>query len=50
VSPRLRALLQDLALASGTVVVFLLLLEGAFRLAGDRLRPELASRRIFDGR
>ncbi|MFN8095037.1 MAG: SGNH/GDSL hydrolase family protein [Vicinamibacteria bacterium] len=49
-SARGRALAQGLALAAGTVVVFLLLLEGVFRLAGDRLRPELASRRIFDGR
>jgi lysophospholipase L1-like esterase len=49
-SARGRALLQGLALAAGSVVVFLLLLEGVFRLAGDRLRPELASRRIFDGR
>jgi lysophospholipase L1-like esterase len=39
-----------MALATGTVVLLLLLLEGVFRLAGDRLRPELASRRIFDGR
>jgi lysophospholipase L1-like esterase len=49
VSARGRALLQGLALAAGSVLVFLLLLESAFRLAGDRLRPELASRRIFDG-
>jgi hypothetical protein len=50
VRPRSRALLQGLALACATVVVFLLLLEGVFRLAGDRFRPELASRRIVDGR
>jgi lysophospholipase L1-like esterase len=50
VSARSRALRQGLALAAGSIVVFLLLLEGVFRLAGDRLRPELAARRIFDGR
>ena len=49
-SGRARGLLQGLALAGGSVLVFLLLLEGVFRLLGDRLGPELASRRIFDGR
>jgi hypothetical protein len=50
VNARGRSLLQGLGLAVASVVVFLLALEAAFRLAGDRLRPEPASRRMFDGR
>jgi hypothetical protein len=47
---RSRGLRQGLALAAGSLLAFLLLVEAAFRLAGDRLQPEPAPRRIFDGR
>jgi len=50
VTARARGLLQGLALAAASILCFLVLLEGVFRVAGDRLRPELATRRIFDGR
>lgn len=49
-SRRIRALLANLALSAGSVLILLLLLEGAFRVAGEPLVPELAARRIFDGR
>jgi lysophospholipase L1-like esterase len=49
-SARGRALRQGLALASGSVLVFLLALEAFFRVAGDRLLPEPASRRVVDAR
>jgi lysophospholipase L1-like esterase len=48
--PRGRALLENFTLAACSILAVLLMLEAAFRLAGDRLEPELASRRIFDGR
>jgi lysophospholipase L1-like esterase len=50
VSARSRAFEQGLALATASVLGFLLVLEVFFRLAGDRFRPEIASRRIVDGR
>jgi lysophospholipase L1-like esterase len=47
---RARTLALNLTLAAGSVLVALLGLEAVFRIAGDRLEPELASRRMFDGR
>ena len=46
----MKRLLANVALAAGSLAVALLLLEGALRVAGPSLAPELASRRIVDGR
>ncbi len=47
---RLRSLALNLALAGASLLVVLLLLEAALRLAGVAPTSELATRRIFDGR
>jgi lysophospholipase L1-like esterase len=49
-SARLRTLLANLALSAGSLLLLLLLLEVAFRVAGGPLVPEVAARRVFDGR
>ncbi len=49
-SQRLRGLVLNLALSGASLLVVLLLVEAALRLAGVAPTSELATRRIFDGR